>query len=197
LAIEPLDAETPPDWLDEVKFSRLLQLEVEERKIATEISDLVVYPRLLYAQGEILEAAVAASLRRIGLHDVEPQRRGSPIDIRASTPSGAKLGFEVTGSISCIRKGDRKVGQLLAFDFSEGDETKPILVANTQRNLRIADREGPFSDWVRDYFASHHRVLLMTGWDLYRLVRDVFESRRTSAQAIQVLDATTGILDLK
>jgi hypothetical protein len=37
----------------------------------------------------------------------------------------------------------------------------------------------------------------MTGWDLYRLVRDVFESRRTSAQAIQVLDATTGILDLK
>ena len=61
--------------------------------------------------------------------------------------------------------------------------------------MPISERrvEEDFTQEVVNLLSPHH-VLLMTGWDLYRMVQDVMENGRSPEDIIDVLYSSVGIL---
>jgi hypothetical protein len=186
-----------PLWVDEVKFSKLRELEKQRDVIQKEIDDLSVFLPLLYGTGSLLEEAVIKALQFLGL-DAEHAPKGFTADILARTTDGSrKFGFEVTGIAGSIKKDSKKLTQLLEFERIKEHGEKTVLVANTHNAMPITERKGleDFTPQVLD-FLGRHPILLMTGWELYCMVRDVLESSLTTESAIQTLYAVNGRLQL-
>lgn len=185
-----------PLWVDEVKFPRLRELEGQKAKIQEEIDELSKFLPLLYGTGDILEEAVITALRLLGL-DAERAPKGFTADILAQTKDGSrKFGFEVTGTSGSIKKDSNKLTQLLDFERIKEHGEKTILVANTHNTTPIPVRREleDFTPQVLD-FLSRHPILLITGWDLYCMVRNVLEDSRTREEIIEMLYTTNGKLD--
>ena len=95
-----------------------------------------------------------------------------------------------------VKKDSPKLTQLSEFDRVKEHQEKVVLVANTYNTKPIAEREGleHFTSPVVSYF-SPHPILLMTGWDLYRMVQDVMTGAKTAEDIVAVMHKTSGVLD--
>jgi hypothetical protein len=185
-----------PLWVDEVKFPRLLKLEIQKDAIQKDIGDLGGYLPLLYGTGDVLEEAVIKALRVLGL-DVQRARRGFTADILAQTSDGSrKFGIEVTGVSGAIKKESKKLTQLLEFERIKQHGEKTVLIANTFNATPIGERkkEQDFTPQVLE-FLGPHPILLMTSWGLYCMVRAALENPNTREKIIDALHTTVGRLN--
>ena len=183
-----------PVWVNTAKFMRLRELEGHRDGMCKEIEDLEGYLPLIYADGKILEDAVIKSLRLLGMK-AEPTAQGFTADILAETKGGSKkFGFEVTGTTEAIKKDSKKLTQLLEFERIKEQNEKTILVANTFKNLPISERKGKenFTQQVID-FLGRFPILLMTGWDLYRIVSDILEAKKPADHFAERIYNETGV----
>ena len=184
-----------PLWVEEVKFSQLHELEKQAAILHDEITSMSRYLPLLYGMGNLLEKAVIDSLNLLGL-DAQLAPKGYTVDILAQSKDGAlKFGFEVTGLGGPIKKDSNKLTQVLDFERIKEHGEKTILVANTHNTKPIAERTNleDFTQPVID-FLGKHPILLMTSWNLYCMVRDVFEGTRTKEDVVDLLYKTSGYL---
>lgn len=184
-----------PLWVEEVKFSRLRDLEQQSANLQDEIESLSRFLPLLFSTGNPLEKAVIDALCFFDL-EAKQSPKGFTIDVLAQTSdSSYKFGFEITGLSSPIKKDSNKLTQVLDFERIKEHGEKTVLVANTHNSTRIADRANmeDFTQPVLD-FLNKHPILLMTSWDLYRMVRDVLEGARTKEDVVELLYKTNGRL---
>ncbi|MEO0106934.1 MAG: hypothetical protein ABIL46_06355 [candidate division WOR-3 bacterium] len=184
-----------PHWIEPIKFSRLIALEKQRTEIEQEIKDLQEYLPLVFGDGDILVSAVLKSLRKFGL-SADSAVKGYTVDILAETQDGSKkFGIEVTGCTEGIKKDSKKLTQVLEFEMKKEHDEKTILIANTYKNMPIEERASRehFTQNVVD-FLSRHPILLMTGYDMYRMVSDVMENRRTPDEIIKILFNSVGVL---
>lgn len=192
LQIEITEADIPL-WVTEVKFARLIELEKQRDEILKEIKELNSFLPLVYGTGDLLEEAVIKALQLFGLEAMHTPK-GFTADILAQTPNGEmRFGFEVTGLTDAIKKQSKKLTQVLEFERIKENNEKTILVATTHNLTPISQRQGleDFTQPVLD-FLSRHPILLMTGWDLYRLVRDMLDNSRDKKQLLNALYSTNG-----
>jgi len=188
--------EEVPLWAHEVKIARLHELERQRGTIQEEIDELSGYLPLLYGTGDMLVEAVIRGLRLLGL-DAERTEPGFTADILAQTPDGLrKFGFEVTGISGAVKKDSRKLTQVLDFGRIKEHEEKTVLIVNTHNSTPISERTHleDFTPQVLNFLAPFP-ILLMTSWDLYRMVCDVLEGSRTKEALVAILYETSGRLD--
>jgi hypothetical protein len=187
-----------PGWVQSIKFPALNELEAGAQKLQTEIDSLSAHLPLVFTTGEQLVDAVLVSLRLLGLkaNRTEP---GFTADVLAETADGKRrFGFEVTGTNGPIRKESKKLTQLLEFERVKEHGEKTILIANTYHRTPVderADKEH-FTRPVVD-FLGHHPILLMTGWDLYRMVGSVLGGTKSKEDVVKTLHKSNGVLSLK
>jgi len=120
---------------------------------------------------------------------------GFTADILAETKDGSKkFAFEVTGTVDPIKKESKKLTQLLDFERIKEHNEKTILIANTFKDLPISAREGKDDFTVQVVeFLSKFAILLMTGWDLYRIVGAIIEGKSEAAHYIERLYNENGV----
>jgi len=191
--IKPQPSEMPV-WVDAVKFQKLQDLERQKIEMNREIEDLEGFLPLVYADGDILVSAVIKSLRFMGLK-AEATEPGFTADILAETKDGSKkFAFEVTGTVDPIKKDSKKLTQLLDFERIKEFNEKTILIANTFKNLPIPERERKenFTPQVIE-FLSKFPILLMTGWDLYKIIGELIEEKREAEYFIERFYKETGV----
>ncbi len=82
------------------------------------------------------------------------------------------------------------------FERIKEHDEKTVLVANTYNKTPISERKSleDFSPQVLT-FLSVHPILIVTGWDLYCMVRDVLDNARTKEELIKKLYTTNGRLN--
>lgn len=184
-----------PLWVNDVKLPQLRTLEEQKDALQKQIDDLNQFLPLLYGSGYPLEVAVIHTLQFLGL-DAEKTEKSFTIDVRAQTHDGTKkFGLEVTGLGGQVKKDNPKLTQLMQFDLIKEHDEKTILVANTHNKTPISQRMGleDFTPQVLN-FLSVHPILLLTGWDLYCIVRDVLAGAKTKEELVEMLYTTDGRL---
>jgi hypothetical protein len=184
-----------PLWIQEVKFPQLLELEQQKDALQTQIDTLSQYLPLLYGSGDTLETAVLESLKFLGL-EAEKTEKGFTVDIRAQTPDGTKkFGLEVTGINGQVKKGSPKLTQVMEFERLKEHDEKTIIVANTHNKTPISKRKGleDFTPQVLT-FLERNTILIITGWDLYCMVRDTLSSSQSKEKLIEMLYTSNGRL---
>lgn len=192
--IEISETDAPP-WIEEVKFERLKQLEGQVKTAEGEIDDLKGYLPLLYGTGDALVCSVLKALRFLGL-EAETTEPGFTADILAQTEDGSKrFGLEVTGINGPVKKESKKLTQVLEFERVKEHGEKTILLANTHNAVPISEREKleDFTPQVID-FLGKFPILLMTSWDLYRIVKGVMEGGKEPSELVDMLYTTNGLL---
>lgn len=185
-----------PLWVSDVKFPRLRELEAQREVLQKGIDELNQFLPLLYGTGNTLEMAVLQALRFLGLN-AEKTEKGFTADIRAQTPDGVKkFGLEVTGTNGQIKKDSPKLTQLMEFERVKEYDEKTILVANTHNKTPIGQRKG-LEDFTPQVvtFLARHPILILTGRDLYCMVGDVLDGKRTKEELIDKLYNTSGRFD--
>lgn len=183
-----------PTWVNSIKFQRLKELESQKDDLNKEIEELEGFLPLVYANGDDLVSAVVKSLRFMGLK-AEPTEPGFTADIFAETnDESKKFAFEVTGTVDPIKKESKKLTQLLDFERIKENNEKTILIANTFKDLPISEREGKesFTPQVID-FLSKFPILLMTGWDLYRVIGYIIGGGKESEYFIERFYSEIGV----
>jgi hypothetical protein len=184
-----------PAWIRDVQSVSLIDLEKEKDTLDREIRELSDYLPLIYGDGDVLEQAVVKSFQLLGLSTWRLENT-STVDICAEEPDGSrKFGIEATGIIGGVTGDSEKVGRILEFEIKKEHGEKSILLANTYKAIPIKDRKGRenFSWLVRDVL-TRNNVLLMTGWDLYRMLGDVLEEKKEKGEIIDILYTTNGVL---
>ncbi len=190
-----IDAGEAPSWVHQIKFPRLMELEKQRVGLDSEITDLSSFLPLVYSTGEPLVAAVLKAVRFLGLSGVKTEP-GFTADILAQSADGAlRFGIEVTGTNGPIKKDSNKLTQLMEFERIKEHSEKTILVANTYNTKPIAER-GQLENFTQPVvdFLSRHPILLMTGWDLYRMVADVLAGTKSKDEMIRLLYEKEGVL---
>lgn len=190
-----INPEDIPLWVTDVKFKRLKEIEKDVEKLETERNDLNDYLPLLFADGDILRDAVIKALKFLGLK-AESTPQGHTVDILAQTVDGSKkFGFEVTGTGGAIKKDSNKLTQVGDFERTKEHGEKTVLLANTYKLSPIKDRKDKehFTEPVVN-FLSRHPILMMTGYDLYRMVLDTMENNKEKTSLIDILYNTSGVL---
>ena len=185
-----------PLWVNNVKFPKLRELEAQRGVLQKEIDQLNQFLPLVYGTGDSLEMAVLHALRFFRL-DAEKTGKGFTTDIRAQTPDGTKkFGLEVTGTNGHIKKDSPKLTQLMEFERIKEHDEKTILVANTHNKTPISQRKD-LEDFTPQVvaFLERHPILLLTGWDLYRMVGDILDGKRTTVELVEKLYTTSGRLN--
>lgn len=176
--IMPAPADIPV-WVNQIKFPELLELEEQRTALDLRIKKLSAYLPLVYASGDLLEGTVIETLRFLGL-DAEKTKPGFTADILAQTSDGGiRFGFEVTGLSGPIKKDSPKLTQLLEFERLKERGEKTVLIANTYNTKPITERSKleSFTPQVVE-FLGRHPILLMTGWNLYRMVSDCWQAEK-------------------
>lgn len=186
-----------PSWLDKYKPKKLIEIEKNIKNLTSEKQDLSSYLLLLYSSGDTLENVVKKTLESFGLI-VEKTRKGSTIDLIAYTEDKNKIfGIEVTGTSHGIRKNNPKLTQIMTFDMQKEDKEKPILLANTYKDLDPEERRGKehFTKQVIEYLEPHG-ILLITTFDLYNLWLQMYEGKLSKKEIIEKLYNQKGIFKL-
>ncbi len=185
-----------PLWVNDVKFPKLRELEAQRGVLQKEIDQLNQFLPLLYGTGDSLEMAVIHALRFLGLN-AEKTEKGFTVDIRAQTKDGTKkFGLEVTGINGQIKKDSPKLNQLMEFERVKEHDEKTVLVANTHNKTPLSQRKG-IEDFTPQVvtFLERHPILILTGWDLYCMVGEMLDSKRTKEELIEKLYTTSGRLN--
>jgi len=183
-----------PSWLDKYKPKRLIEVEKHIEDLITEKKDLGTYLLLLYASGDLLENVAKKTLESFGLA-VEKTQKGATIDLIAYTKDKSKIfGIEVTGTAHGIKKDNPKLTQIMTFDMQKENEEKPILLANTYKDLDPEERKNKehFTKQVVEYLEPHG-ILLMTTFDLYNLWLQMYEGKLSKEEIIEKLYTQKGI----
>lgn len=186
-----------PVWVDEIKFRRLRDLEGQRARLNTKIENLEEFLPLVFANGDLLELAVLKALRMMGMK-AEQTQAGFTADIQAESADGLKkFALEVTGTTEPIKKDSKKLTQLLEIERIKEQNEKTILVANTFKHLPVSKRKDKenFTPQVVE-FLSKFPILLMTGWDLYRVVEEILENKNSASHFIERFYNDTGIFVL-
>jgi hypothetical protein len=184
-----------PAWADEVKPPKLKSLENDKNILEREIADLSKYLLLVTAQSAPLENAVKSALHTLGL-SAEKTEKGANTDIFAwNADHSIEFGIEATGIKGLVKKDSDKLTQITGFEQHKKPHQKGILIANTYRDMPVANR--PEESFTRDAiaFLEHYPILLMTGYDLYLLVHDVIDGRKTKENVVNALNTTVGVFD--
>jgi hypothetical protein len=182
-----------PAWVDDVKTPELKALETQKKDLESRIADLSSFFILLSGTDDPLVQGVVASFRRFGLK-AEKTEKGATIDVLAWVPDNScRFGIEVTGINDSIKKSSNKLTQILQFEQNREPKDKGILLANTYNQTPISDRPpenftGPAAEFLRP-----HPILLMTGFDLYRLVQDVIAEKKAKEEVVETLRDTVGV----
>jgi hypothetical protein len=181
-----------PSWVDQVKSPELKSLENDKRDLESKISDLSGHLLLVAGTGDPLEDAVTAALRCLGL-EAEKAEKGATVDIFAWKDGGASFGFEVTGLNDSIKKSSRKLTQVMEFERLKDDAQKTVLLANTHNATPVNER--PAENFTVDVanFLSPHPILMMTGYDLYRLVLDVRAGTKSAKAVVEDMRTMNGV----
>ncbi len=183
-----------PSWLDKYKHKRLIEIERDIKNLTSEKQNLSDYLLLLYSSGDLLEDVVKKTFESFGLI-VEKTRRGSTIDLIAYTEDRSKIfGIEITGTSNGIKKDNPKLTQIMTFDMQKENKEKPILLANTYKDLDPEERRSKehFTRQVVEYLEPHG-ILLMTTFDLYNLWLQMYESKLSKEEIIEKLYIQKGI----
>jgi hypothetical protein len=189
-----LATDDAPEWIRTVQFRQLSELEDQRSALDTRIQELRQFLPLLYASGEPLEVAVMAALEFLGLR-LERTPPGFTADLLALTDDGTRsFGFEVTGIGGPVKKDSPKLTQVIDFERIKEYNERTVLIANTFNSLPIEDRQDreSFTPQVVD-FLGRHEVLLMTTWDLYRIVRDILDGLRSGEEMLDLLTNAQGV----
>ena len=182
--------------MNEIKFPELRELEKQVASIQNKIDVLTAFLPLLYGTGDILEDSVIQALRFLDLK-AERTEKGFTADILASSIDGSRrFSFEVTGIVGPVKKESKKLTQLVEFERIKENQEKAVLIATTHNTTPIPDRNNleDFTQQVVSFFTPFP-ILLMTGWNLYSMIRDVLEGSKSKEQVVEILFATTGKLD--
>jgi hypothetical protein len=195
----PVDISADPDaipaWADELKPTELKKLESEKFDLERSIDRERTFLLLVSGTGTPLENAVLVSLRFLDLK-AEMTSKGANIDIEAYNPDKPqRFGIEVTGLNDAVKKKNIKLTQLVQFEQTKDDPNqKGMLVANTFCQTPVSERSENFtSDVVR--FLKPHPVLLMTGFDLYRLIQQVKAGEKKAEDVVAMLYETSGVYE--
>jgi hypothetical protein len=189
-----VDESEVPSWVESVKFPILTDLEDKAAILRAQILELREFLPLLYASGEVLEGAAISALKSLGLR-AEKTTKGFTADILAEDSSAAyRFGIEVTGVSGSIGKDSKKLTQLLEFERIKENAENTVLLANTFRDLPVDERitRESFTKPVID-FLSRHPILIITTFDLYRLVGDVVAGRRVAVDVVKELFEIEGV----
>ena len=184
-----------PIWVEQEKFSQLIELEKQNNKTQEEINYYKQFLPLIFATGEALENAVIFSLRFIGLN-ANKTEKGFTVDVLAETPNQEKkFGLEITGINEAVKKNSRKLTQVMDFERIKEHDEKTILLVNTHNTTPIAERAKleNFTQPVID-FLGRHPILMMTSLDLYRMIKDVLDEKISKESIIESLYTKTGVL---
>jgi len=187
-----------PLWVEGVKPKPLINLEKQFAKLKTDIDNLRIFLPLVYATGDTLVEAVIKALEFLEL-EAERTEPGFTADILARTQDDSmRFGLEIVGIEGAIKKESKKLTQVLEFERIKEHDEKTILLANTFRTLPISKRKEheDFTPQVIN-FLSGHPILLMTGWDLYRMVCDILEGKKERKNIIDLLFKDKGKLEYK
>lgn len=184
-----------PPWVDEYIPEKMLDLEERRKEIEVQINEIQAFLPLLYGTGDILEDATLKALKYLGLeaYKTEP---GFTVDILTTNKDIRRgLGIEVTGINGPIKKDNRKLIQIIDFERIKENNEKSILIANTHNNIPISDREAldNFSGPCVEFLAGYD-ILLMTSYQLFRMVLDVMEERKTTVEVLSILLEERGVL---
>ncbi len=186
-----------PSWLDKYKPKGLIEIERNIKNLTLEKQDLSAYLLLLYSSGDLLEDVVKKTLESFGLV-VEKTERGSTIDLIAYTEDKSKIfGIEVTGTSHGIKKDNPKLTQIMMFHLQKENKEKPILLANTYKDLDPEERMSKehFTRQVIEYLEPNG-ILLMTAFDLYNLWLQMYEGKLSKEEIIEKLYTQKGIFNL-
>jgi hypothetical protein len=148
----------------------------------------------LYASGDLLENATKKTLESFGLI-IEKTQKDSTIDLIAYTKDKSKIfGIEVTGIAHNIKKDNPKLTQITTFDRQKENKEKPILLANTYKDLDPEERKSKehFTKQVVEYLEPCG-VLLITTFDLYNLWLQIHEGKLSKEEIIEKLYNQKGI----
>jgi len=182
-----------PSWIDEVKTVGLRALETRKQELDSAIGDLRTYLVLVCGTGDPLENAVRSALRRFGL-EAEKTERSANIDMLAwNEDKSRRFGLEITGLNESVKKANNKLIQIMQFVQTKDDNEKAILVANTFRQTPVTQRPDESFTPPAVQFLGAHPVLMMTGYDLYRLVQDVIGGKRKPDDVVTDLYQTKGV----
>ncbi len=190
------DPSEAPGWINDIKLAKLVELESQRAEIEKEIQDLSAFLPLVYASGGLFEEPVVNALRFLGL-DADRTEKGFTVDILANTKDGEKrFGFEVTGIRGPIAKKSNKLTQVVEFERIKENDEKTVLLANTFCEEPISERQDK-EDFTKDAveFLSAFPVIMMTGWDLYRMVQNVMEGRDKAADLVNMMHGGVGVLE--
>ena len=183
-----------PSWLDKYKPKRLIEIEKDINHLTSEKDDLSTYLLLLYSSGDLLEDAAKKTLESFRLI-VEKTKKGATIDLVAYTKDKSKIfGIEVTGTVHGIKKSNPKLTQIMTFDLQKENKEKPILLANTYKDLDPEERKNKehFTKQVVEYLEPHG-ILLITTFDLYNLWLQMYEGKLSKEEIIEKLYTQKGI----
>lgn len=139
----PVDT-SKPIWLPRYVSERQKSAEKEIEKQQGIIQEEGLKLALLYAYGSPLEDAVEYVFKRLGFQ-TEKTPKGATVDLIVQAQNQV-YGLEITGTKEPIKKGSKKVSQVLTY-LNEGSG-KPVVVANTQKDIEPEKREAPFTDPV-------------------------------------------------
>lgn len=175
---------------DADKLSR--ELELSRKKLNCEGR----YHKLLYEQGEPLEAAVRQVLREFGASVTDPVETGRD-DGCLVEPKGRHAKLEIKGVTSSISL--KHVRQLLQWVqepiLEEQVECKGLLIANTYCTMALEDRQAPFpSNCISA--AERFGLCLLTTSSLFRAVLELQKGTFDAARFWDHVFTTTGVCEL-
>ena len=182
-----------PSWVDEIKTAEMRDLETQHKALAADISKANTRLQLACATDDVLVKAVVSALHDLDLH-AEQTEKSANLDVQAWTKTDdRKFGMEVTGLNQAIKKASKKLIQILEFEQNKSPEEKGIIIANTHNQTQVSQR--PEENFTVDAikFLSPHPILLMTGYDLYRLLEDVRTGKKTATDVVDLLYTTDGV----
>lgn len=192
--IEVATSDVPP-WTEEVKFNKLKDLESKAWQIEKDIGELRGFLPLLYASGDPLVDGVIKALCCFGLQ-TQRTEKGFTVDVTAQTQDGSrKFGFEITGISEAIKKSSKKLIQVVDFERIKENNEKTILVANTYNTTPIPERKSKENFTIDAVdFLKPFPILLMTAYDLYKMIQDVIENGKNPEDIISMLYNSVGVL---
>lgn len=194
--------------LDKIKEINQIKKEAEDKvrsleaQIASERSEAAFLYDLIRETGDPLANAVRKALMRIGFREVidvdeEMKSNGKDANLREDlriVERSPVLIVDVKGVAGIPADSEALQSQKHAYIYMRENnrtDVKGLTIINHQRLIPALDRvnDTPFREEIL-HNAEQQDLGLMTGWDLFRLVRNHIQNRWTAEQTTPVLYRT-------
>jgi len=188
-----------PDWLEEYKTDQEKEIEKQISSLKEHADQLKQGKKkfeeidvLLHGYDKPLVNAVQKVFEDWGC-EVTPTQPGATIDLKVKEPiKNLQFALEITGTINKINKKSYKVSQALQHLTQREKDEKIVILANTYREKKIAERlDENFTQPVIE-IAEINKFCLMTTADVYFLWQDLLNGKRSKEEIIQSIFDTVG-----